>query len=160
MRPTLATAGIATLVALAFALAGCGGADDETPVACLDGSDAYLAALGDAPGLVTLSGEVAISDCLSENQTAGDLTTVGTSLLEAATQLNAEARKDPGGQANLELGYLLGALASGSESTQGIHTELIRRVAAAAHYSRGDQQPPAVFLDTFQRGYEAGLAHG
>src|ERR1041384_7752376 len=85
--------------------AGCGSASDETPVACLDGQGAYIGALGDAPGEVLLSGEVAISDCLAENQMGGDLAAVGGTMLDAATTLNAEAREDPGGSANLQLGY-------------------------------------------------------
>ena len=94
MRRALAIAALG----LGLFAAGCGGTDDSTPVACLDGSGAYLGALGDAPGEVRLSGEVPISDCLAENQTAGDLATVGAAMLGAATELNAEARAEPGGR--------------------------------------------------------------
>src|SRR6478609_11772191 len=82
---------------------GCGQPNDKTPVACLEGSGTYLRALGTAPGAVTLDGETPISDCLAENQKAGDLATVGTAMLAAATKLNAEARSEPGGEANLQL---------------------------------------------------------
>jgi len=88
---------------------GCGTADNSKPIACLDGADAYVAALGDAPGDVRLSGEAPISDCLAENQAGGDLASVGVAMVQAVTELNAEARDDPGGAANLQLGYLLGA---------------------------------------------------
>ena len=76
-----------------------------------------------------LAGEAPISDCLAENQQAGDLATVGEAMLEAATELNAEARAEPGGAANVRLGYLLGAAQRGAEDTDGIHAELIRRLA-------------------------------
>jgi hypothetical protein len=147
-------------IALAAAIAGCGSPDDETPVACLDGPGAYLGALGDAPGAVKLSGEVAISECLAQNQTGGDLATVGTAMLTAATKLNAEARAKPGGAANLQLGYLLGAAQRGAEGTEGIHAELIRRLAAAARYSPGARPLPPRFLRAYRDGFDAGHASG
>jgi len=139
---------------------GCGETSDSTPVACLEGSGAYVKALGDAPGVVKLGGETLISECLAENQQAGDLATVGTALLAAATRLNAEARAEPGGDANLRLGYLLGAAQRGAESTDGIHAELIRRLSAAARYSPDNRPPPAAFLSTYREGFDAGEARG
>lgn len=157
-RPsTIATALCALLLAT---VAGCGGTDDATPVACLDGAGAYVGALGDAPGEVLLSGEVPISDCLAENQEAGELATVGTSLLDAATRLNAEARAEPGGSANLRLGYLLGAVERGSAQTSGIHSELVRRLAAAARYSPDNRPLPPRFTSAYRRGFDAGRARG
>ena len=104
----LALACLAALVA-----AGCGSRDDSTPVACLEGAGAYLEALGAAPGEVELDGETPISDCLAENQQArrpGDAS--ATALVDGGDRLNAEARAEPGGDANLRLGYLLGAAAA------------------------------------------------
>jgi len=153
-----------TGVALAFlalaVFAGCGGTDSSTPVACLEGPAAYLAALKDAPGEVRLDGETAISECLAENQAGGDLATVGTAMLAAATKLNVGARERPGGDANLELGYLLGAAERGAGSTEGIHAELIRRLTAAARYSADSQPLPATFLETYREGFDAGNARG
>jgi hypothetical protein len=144
---------------LASIAAGCGDMGDETPVACLDGPGAYIGALADAPGEVRLSGEVPISDCLTENQKGGDLAAIGTTMLEAATTLNAEAREDPGGAANLRLGYLLGAAQRGAAETGGIHAELIRRLAAAARYS--PQGPPSArFLRAYREGFYAGNTRG
>ena len=80
---------------LAAVVAGCGKQDDSTPVACLEGSSAYLGALATAPGEVRLAGETPISECLAENQQGGDLATVGEALVEAATELNGEARAEP-----------------------------------------------------------------
>lgn len=151
-----------TTVALvaAVSLAACGGPSDETPPACLDGAGAYLGALSDAPGEVKLSGEVPISDCLAQNQTGGDLATVGTAMLKAATKLNAEARKDPGGEANVQLGYLIGAAQRGAEDTSGIHADLVRRLEAAALYRPGEQPLPAAFGGAYVEGVEAGRARG
>jgi hypothetical protein len=151
-----------TIAAIGSALLalGCGGPEDSTPVTCLDGADAYLGALADAPAAVRLSGEVPISDCLAENQGGGDLATVGAAMVTAATRLNSEARADPGGAANLELGYLLGAAHGGGEKTRGIHTELIRRLTAAARYSPAGRRLPTAFSRAYKEGFEAGYARG
>lgn len=153
---------IATVfAALAIWAVGCGSQkDDSTPVACLEGQSAYLRALAAAPGPVVLGGETPISDCLAENQQGGDLATVGEALVEAATRLNAEARTEPGGDANLQLGYLLGAAEAGAEKTQGIHTDLIRRLVVAARFAPGTDPLPPTFLSTYRRGFDAGRSNG
>ena len=158
MRRALPLSAIVLTVALL--VAGCDGPDDATPVACLDGGGAYLGALDDAPGDVRLSGEVPISDCLARNQSGGDLASVGSSMVAAATKLNAEARANPGGGANLQLGYLLGAAQRGAEHTEGIHAELIRRLSAAARYSPDNRPLPPQFLHTYREGFDAGHARG
>src|SRR4051794_32475380 len=135
----------ATATAL-LCLVGCGATSDSTPVTCLEGAGAYLTALKKAPGAVELRGETLISGCLVENQKAGDLASVGTAMVAATTKLNGEARAEPGGGANLRLGYLLGAAQRGAEETGGIHADLIRRLSAAARYSPGGQPLPAAFL--------------
>jgi hypothetical protein len=147
-------------ILLATASAGCGATSDSTPVACLEGPGSYLTALKGAPGAVELPGGTPISGCLVENQKAGDLAAVGGALVTVATRLNAEARAEPGGAANLRLGYLLGAAERGAEGTSGIHADLIRRLTAAARYSPDGASLPATFLRTYQRGFEAGEAHG
>jgi hypothetical protein len=158
MRRVLALCVLA--LALAVVAAGCGQPSDTTPVACLEGEGAYLKALDAAPGEVKLRGEVLISECLAENQRAGDLATVGTALVAAATKLNAEARAEPGGEANLQLGYLLGAAERGASQTDGIHVELIRRLTAAARYSPDNRPPTAAFLRVYREGFDAGQADG
>ncbi len=147
-------------VALSLLAAGCGGADDETPAACLEGQGAYLTALEKAPGVVLLGGEVPISECVAENQRAGDLAAVGAAMIGAATTLNGEARERPGGAANLRLGYMIGAAQHGALRTEGIHADLIRRLVVAARYSPGKQVLPAEFLETFREGFDAGNARG
>jgi hypothetical protein len=151
---------IAIVLLTLAVLTGCGSTDSSTPVACREGAGVYVSALRDAPGAVKLRGETPISECLVENQTGGDLATVGTAMVAAATKLNAEAREHPGGDANLQLGYLLGAAQRGAERTDGIHAELIRRLSAAARYSPDSQPLPAAFLRAYREGFDAGEARG
>jgi hypothetical protein len=148
------------LVLALLAAAGCGGTGDSTPVACLNRPGAYTRALEGAPGKVRLARGVRISDCLADNQQAGDLATVGGTMLDAATTLNAEARAEPGGAANVRLGYLIGAGQRGAEGTDGIHAELIRRLTAAATYSPGKQVLGKAFERAYRQGFDAGLAGG
>src|SRR3954471_22832100 len=105
------------LTTLLVLLAGCGNSDDSTPVACLEGGGAYERALKAAPDEVLLEDETLISECLARNQTSGDLVRVGEAMLETATTLNAEAREDPGSDAAVQLGYLLGAIERGSKES-------------------------------------------
>ncbi len=150
-------------VGAALVGAGCGGGrgdDAETPVACLEGSAAYVRALANAPGKVLVGDETPISDCLAENQEAGDLAGVGEAMIGAATELNAEAREDPGGQATLELGYLIGAAKRGAEETEGIHSDLIRRLVVAARFAPGDEPLSPAFMATYREGFDAGREGG
>ena len=148
------------LALLVLTAAGCGEPSDSTPVACLEGTGTYVRALASAPGAVKLRGETPIGECLAENQKAGDLATVGTAMVAAATRLNAEARAEPGGDANIELGYLLGAAERGAQDTNGIHADLIRRLSAAARYSPDNRPLPPAFLRAYREGFDAGEARG
>ncbi|MBK5221190.1 MAG: hypothetical protein JJE35_15645 [Thermoleophilia bacterium] len=150
----------ACLAALAFAGCGSRGDDVETPVACLEGAQAYVGALGNAPGKVLLGGETPIGDCLAENQDAGELASVGEAMITAATELNAEARADPGGQSTLELGYLIGAVERGAEKTEGIHADLVRRLVVAARFAPGGEVLSPAFLATYKEGFDAGRNGG
>ena len=140
MRLARSILALALLAALA-ALAGCGGGTDEkTPDACFEGAAGFEKALAAAPGEVTIGGGTLISECLTRNQSGGELAQVGEAMVEAATRLNGEAREDPGGQAGVELGFLLGAAKRGSEETEGIHSDLMRRLEVAAQFAP-DKQP-------------------
>lgn len=151
---------IVTLFAcLGVALAGCGSQDDSTPVACLEGAAAYEKALEAAPGAVRLRGETPISDCLAENQTAGDLARVGEATVETATDLNSAARAGES-DAAVQLGYLLGAAERGSEESEGIHADLVRRLTVAARYAPGEQPLSEDFLASYEEGFEAGRSGG
>lgn len=151
----------ATAVLLAALVgAGCGGQDDSTPVACLEEPNAYLVALRAAPGEVKLEGETPISDCLAPNQQAGDLANVGTTLVEVATELNAQAREDPAGPAALQLGYLIGAAEKGAEETEGIHADLVRRLTVAARFAPDADPLDAEFRAAYVEGFDAGHKRG
>ena len=99
----------AVLLAGAMLLtAGCGNnQDDQAPAVCLVGNEAYLEALQKAPDPVLLGSTTPISDCLVPQQQAGQLASIGQEMIVAATKLNAQARRDPGGAASVQLGYLI-----------------------------------------------------
>jgi hypothetical protein len=149
------------LIALALVPAGCGSSTESaTPAACLAPASAYVTALADAPGRVRLAGETPISDCLAENQSGGDLADVGGSMVRAAALLSVAARKDPGGEQTLRLGYLVGAIQEGAADTSGIHTDLVRRIQASARYARPAAAGGTSFDLTYARGYAAGRGGG
>jgi len=147
------------LVAAAIGLiAGCGNdQDDQAPAVCLVGNAAYLKALETAPAPVLLGSTTPISDCLVPQQDGGQLASIGQELIVAATKLNGEARRDPGGPASVELGYLIGAASKGADS---IHTDLIRRLNSSAHFSQTGGALPASLERGFGRGYAAGQRTG
>jgi hypothetical protein len=140
--------------------AGCGSQDEATPVACLEGAGTYERALQEAPGEVRLGGETPISDCLVANQEAGDLSQVGEAMVEAATNLNAEARSENGGKAGVRLGYLLGAAKRGAEDSEGIHSDLVRRLTVAARFAPAEEPLSEDFLSTYREGFDAGHSGG
>jgi len=141
-----------------LSIAGCGGSqDDQAPAVCLVGNEAYLKALERAPAPVLLGSTTPISDCLVPQQQAGQLASIGQEMIVAATKLNAEARRDPGGPASVELGYLIGAVSKGADP---IHTDLVRRLNASARFSETGGSLPASFERAFGRGYAAGRSSG
>jgi hypothetical protein len=148
------------LISLALVIGGCGSSNGgtSTPTACLAPAATYLKALEAAPGPVRLSGETPISDCLVDNQSAGDLGDVGASLVKAATLLAAGAQRHPGGEQTLRLGYLVGAVEKGASETSGIHTDLVRRIQSASRYlKRGGQSSLGL---AYARGFQAGRSDG
>jgi hypothetical protein len=150
---------IALLVPIPL-LAGCGSDDAETPAACLAPADAYLEALAEAPGEVRLDGTTPISDCIVPSQDGGELSQVGSATVEAATRLNAEARRDPAGERTVELGYLVGAVQEGAAETGGIHADLVRRLDTAARAGEGGEPFSAGFERAFGEGYAAAQEGG
>lgn len=147
----------APAVAVAL-LAGCGEDEVDTPAACLAPAATYLDALRSAPGQVLLEGSTPISDCLVDDQSPADVSRVGEEMVDAATQLNAAARRDPASDETVQLGYLIGAAQEGASAD--IHTDLVRRLDAAARFS-GDGRPlGAGFERTFGEGYAAGQQSG
>jgi hypothetical protein len=148
------------LVACAFAALGCGSQGDSTPVACLEGAAAYEKALRDAPREVRLGGETPISDCLAENQQAGDLAQVGEAMVKTATKLNAEGRAKPDANAAFRLGYLIGAAQRGAERSEGIHSDLVRRLTVAARFAPDREPLSQHFLSAYREGFDAGHSGG
>ena len=141
-------------------LAGCGEEDSEAPAACLVSSRAYLEALRGAPQPVLLEGSTPISDCLVPDQDPAELGQIGEELIGAATKLNAQARRDPSGDATLRLGYLVGAAQQGAAESADVHADLLRRLDAAARFSEGGRPLPASFERAFGEGYAAGQESG
>jgi hypothetical protein len=163
MRARRTTLALLLLALGAALLAGCGGTptkDQRQPVACREGVGTYLNALRAAPGEVVLAGETPISGCLVTDAEEGELADLGEVTLAAATKLNAEARADPGGPAAVQLGYLLGAIARGSEKTGGVHAELLRRLTVAARFAPDGEPLSPAFLAAYAKGFAAGRDHG
>jgi hypothetical protein len=147
-------------VIVAVAAAGCGSDETGTPEACLVPASAYLHALRAAPDSVTLAGDIPISGCLPSDQEAAELAQVGEAMVDSATRLNAAARRDPGGDENVALGYLVAAVHSGAEQDGGIHADLVRRLDAAARFSPGSEPLPARFERAYSKGFTAGQSSG
>lgn len=151
----------ALLAAGTLGLAACGSSETEsTPTACLAGADAYLAALEAAPDAALLDGSVPIGDCIVPDQSPGEISTVGGALLTATTRLNREARRMPAGEAAIELGYLIGSVEEAASGTEGIHTDLVRRLNGAARFNQGGEPLPARFERAFGAGYAAAREPG
>jgi hypothetical protein len=157
MRPLVAMA----LAAVPLVAAACGADDDPTtPVACLEPAPVYLEALEEAPDPVRLEGTTAISACIVPGQDAGPLAQVGGSMVEAATRLNRQIRRDFDEPATVRLGYLVGAVQEGAAATGGIHEDLVLRLDAAARFTGGRDAFGARFERAFGVGYAAGQEHG
>lgn len=153
MRRGLATIAALGVVAL---FAGCGAkGSTNVPTACLGTAGQYMKALRAAPDAVRLDGETPISDCFSGTEDPG----VGQTVIKAATILNAQARRDPGGKATVSLGYLDGAVRVGTERATG-EADLARRVDTAARYNPHAGSLGAPFEHAFGKGYAAGEATG
>ena len=73
--------------------------------------------------------------------------------LPVADRLAAEARSKPAGPSALRLGFLMGAIRRGVTDTQGIYSELLRRLRQ--ELIGVDLRSPA-----YLRGERAGRDHG
>jgi hypothetical protein len=162
MEPVRSPAALTAALFLVVIATGCGsgGGGSPTPSACLGSVSSYLGALKEAPGPVRLGGDTAISDCFSDAQASGEFADVGQTIIKAATQLNASARQDGGGDAAVELGYLDGAVRRGAQNTAGASVDLVRRVESAARFTPGGGSPGAAFERAYGKGYAAGESSG
>jgi hypothetical protein len=144
------------LAVVALVLSACGAAARSAPAGCTRGADTVLRALAGAPGTVVLPGGSRLSACLTPAQPDGDLQNVGLSLTPAADALAERARHGDATSA-FRLGYLIGALERRAAQTNGIHAELVRRVAAAA---TGLDAGPGDVARGLAGGLRAGRARG
>jgi predicted small lipoprotein YifL len=153
---TMKRAITAAAVLLVTGLAACGSkGSTSTPDACLTPVGGWLKALQAAPDQVLLDGQAPISDCFTGAEDPG----IGQTAIKAATVLNQQARRDPGGAATVELGYLDGAIHEGTTHVPS-EADLVRRVESAARYNPGGGSPGAAFERAFGKGYAAGEATG
>src|SRR5918997_3426722 len=107
---------------------GCSGAGEPPlPAACRSGPDAVGEALRRAPAPVTIDG-TSLSECLNRAGEPADIQQVGGDYLQVATVLAAEARVRAESPEALRLGYLVGAVRRGSAQTQGMYSEMVRRL--------------------------------
>jgi hypothetical protein len=140
-------------IAAGVALAGCSSDGEESlPAACGGGERDLHAALASAPGRVELDGTL-LSGCLVKSSDPAEIQDVGATYLAVATDLGAAAAERPEGEEALRLGYLIGAVRRGAGRTQGIHSELVRRLEQEAAAISGSS-------DSYARGERAGLQSG
>jgi hypothetical protein len=152
MRRAVASAA----VLLVSALAACGSkGSTSAPSACLEPVGAWLSALKSAPSAVRLGGGTPISGCF----TGAEPPDIAQTAVKAATVLNAQARREPGGQGTVSLGYLNGAVHVGTAHVPS-EADLVRRVDTAARYNPHGGSLGAAFERAFGKGYAAGEATG
>jgi hypothetical protein len=146
----------AAAVLLVSALAACGSkASTSAPSACLEPVGAWLSALKSAPGAVRLGGDTQISSGF----TGAEPPDVAQTAIKAATVLNAQARRDPGGDGTVGLGYLDGAIHVATAHVPS-EADLVRRVDTAARFNSQGGSLGAAFERAFGKGYAAGEATG
>jgi hypothetical protein len=126
--------------------------DEELPQGCRAAEDALGAALAEAPGPVRL-GETRLSGCLVKSSDPAEIQEVGAAYLAVAAELAGSATRRPEGAEALRLGYLVGAAHRGAARTQGIHSELVRRLEQEAAPFVADSQ-------AYVRGERAGRRSG
>jgi hypothetical protein len=115
------------IVCALLLVAGCGTQDQPNmPAACLD-DHAVATLLKHAPDPARFAdGKTKLSDCLVVTSDTADIQDFAREVLDEATFLRKSARRDPGGRALLELGYLRGALHRGADA--GFQDEFLRRL--------------------------------
>lgn len=132
---------------------GCGPTErPDLPGACREGPARVRAALARAPGSVRV-GDTKLSECFTESAGATDIQVVSTTFLAVAQRLADRAKTRPEGSEALRLGYLIGAAQRGAAHTQGIHTEMVRRLELEPTDIRGHST-------AYRRGLRAGRDGG
>jgi len=150
MRKAIASA----LVVAASWGSGCGSEAGPLPPGCRVAPSQVYTALRAAPGLVRLPGGARLSTCVKRAREDAELQNVGASYTQTADAL---ARQLSGSDAAaLRLGYLIAATRRGASTTNGIATELVRRL----EQTTGLDGPPAARRSAFERGIRAGKRSG
>jgi len=128
------------------------------PSACIDTDrDGYERALARAPGAVALPGGTLISTCLQRVRTDAELQNLGAVVHAAAEELATRAREDGDARAALRLGFLSAAVSRGASRSNGIASELARRVETAGS---GVRERSPVVSRALDEGLAAGAARG
>ena len=78
-------------------------------------------------------------------------------MVAAATELNAEARRDRAATPTSSSATCSAPPSAAPTAPSGIHAELVRRLTAAARYSPDNQPLPAAFLERLPEGFDAGV---
>lgn len=138
------------VVVIAVIAPGCGTRDSTPPASCVAGAQTVVAALRAAPQAVRLDDGTALSSCFERARRDADLQRVGVIFTQAADTLALEARRSDASA--VRLGYLIAAARRGGSTTNGVGTELVRRIEQSA----GLDGPPAPHRVAFQRGLAAG----
>ena len=152
-----------SIAALAVALprgAGCGGAERHDAGRLPRRAERLPRRPRRRAGEVRLGGETPISDCLAENQKAGDLATVGTAMVDRGDQAQRRSAGRAGRRRQPPARLPARRAQRGADGTEGIHAELIRRLAAAARYSPDNRPLPPAFLRTYRRATTPATTHG
>jgi hypothetical protein len=128
------------------------------PRACIDTDrEGYERALTGAPGAVVLPGGTLISTCLRRVRTDADLQNMGAVVHRVAEELATRARDGGDARVALRLGFLSAAVSRGAAHSNGISSELARRVENTGTGVR--ERSPAV-ARALDEGLAAGAAHG
>ena len=97
-------------------LAGCGNADVTVPAECTDSVAVMKRAVAQTAPL---------SKCFKHAASSADVQSLGSIVIETASQLADKVRKAPHSHAAAELGYLVGVV---RQNANGVHYETGRRV--------------------------------
>lgn len=143
----------AVLTAVAVTLAGCGG-DAPSPLAdgCTGDPGVIERALRAAPEPVLLEDGTSLAQCIADGTDDAELQAVGLAYSAVAERLAVRARSDVA--AATQLGYLVGATRRGAARTEGVMSELVRRVELRAGRTMEDIAPASA------KAIEAGIAAG
>ena len=141
----------------AAALAG-GGGPGPTPIAseCTAGGAGIVKALAKAPGRVLLPDGTPLSQCVLNGQDDGELQEVGIAFSQAAETLRATAESNSVDA--LRLGYLVGVTRRGAARTNGVMSELVRRIEVVA--GRTQEAATQECAQAIEAGLKAGEANG